>query len=173
MISEILRPTKDWSNWSQPVTSCVCVWLQVPNTNTTLLLPPPSPSPSPPFVTTASHREHLPWAKQHLGPHINCHLMHWRLSNNTHMATACHILHDDLPPLLLPLHIAYGCHCPLLSSTTHTHLATHTPTTMATMSAFCVNSACTRWCGTSMVPFGCAMSSRWQWHMLSSPSTVG
>ena len=127
-ISEIWRLTKDQSNWCQPVTSCVYVWLQVPNTNTTLLLPPPSPSLSPPFVTTASHHECLPWGKQHLGPHIDHHLMHWRLSNNTHMAMACHILHNDVPPCCclstLPM-AATAPYCHQLPTPTLAH--THQP----------------------------------------------
>jgi hypothetical protein len=52
--------------------------------------------------------------------HIDCHLTGWNLSNNIHMAMACHVLYDDTP--CHSLDIAYGHHLPLLSSTTHTHL---------------------------------------------------
>jgi len=106
-----------------------------PNTNTNTLFPPPSPSPSPPFVTTASHCECPPWAKQHLGPHIDHHLTCWRLSNNTHMAMACHILHDDPPTAAASPHCLWLPLPTTVINCPHPPWHTRTPTTTATMSA--------------------------------------
>ena len=127
-------------------------------TNTNTLLLPPSPSPSPP---QAGH--HSTWAplrivSAHHGlndiPHFDHRITHRKLSNNTNIATAHHILHDPPPSLLLSLHLAYSLHHPLPSSTAHTHFGTQQPRQPQR--------------GTSRF----ATSSRWQRRIPSSPSTA-
>ena len=91
--------------------------------------------------------------------HIDHHLTCWNLSNNIHMATACHILHDNTPRHSLD--IAYGRHLPLLSSTTHTHLGPCTHTNHGSNNKHLLGQQ--RMEMMTWHPFGCATSSRWQW----------
>ncbi|KIK02795.1 hypothetical protein K443DRAFT_96161 [Laccaria amethystina LaAM-08-1] len=99
---------------------------------------------------TTLHCEHLQWAKQPIFSHIDCHLMHWRLSNDTHGYGAPHYpsqqhppppaRHCLQPPLPTPTsHNGNNKH--LLCTTvvnSHTHL---TPTTTTTMSTCYIDGA--------------------------------
>jgi len=79
-------------------------------------------------VSTALHRECPPWAKWHLGPHINCHLMCWRVSNNTPTWPWCATSSMKTPPATLstlPTAATAHYHCQLLTPTL-AHACTYT-----------------------------------------------
>ena len=119
-----LRPewSLDWQECHQSLVVCLAMAF-TPDTKYTdkhsLLFHHHQPSSllPPPFLTAASHPDHPPWAKQHVGRPVDCHIMCCRLNNDSNATMACHIttlamtIMTDIgphqqcqPPTMLPTH---------------------------------------------------------------------